>query len=110
MVLQVAFPFLSFAGDGYEVNPFGGDDEEYIAQAKEVALAMATTWINFITGLDPNGPSALPNDTIWPEYGSSDGTGENMVFDLGDIYVEDDDWREEGIAWLIEYAQPVFGN
>jgi carboxylesterase type B len=102
--------FLNFGGDGYEVNPFGGDDEEYTAQAKEVSRAMGTAWINFVTSLDPNGKSGLPNGTIWPGYSSLGGVGKGLVLDLGEIFVEDDGWREEGIAWFIKYALSVFGN
>jgi|SRR5688572_11318438 carboxylesterase type B len=97
-------------GVGYEVNPFGGDDEKYTTQAKEVSRAMGSAWINFVTSLDPNGPAGSPNDTVWPEYRSLSGIGKGLVFDLGKIYVEDDDWREEGIAWFIEHALSVFGN
>ena len=103
--------FLNSKGDGYEPNPLGGPDEEYVTQANEVSVAMGTAWVNFVTSLDPNGKSGLSDEVAWPEYSSSnEGAGESMVFDLDNIHVEVDDSREEGITWFIEHALSVFGN
>lgn len=83
---------------------------KYIAQAKEVATAMATAWINFVTSLDPNGKNGLPGGTVWPAYNASGDAGQDLIWDLGKCHVESDDWRKEGIAWWIGHALSVLGN
>jgi len=102
--------FLNLDGDGYEVNPFGGDDEAYITQSKDVSEAMSSAWINFVTGLDPNGAAGLPDGIVWPAYDASGDVGQDLVWDLGESTVESDDWREGGIAWFIDHSLSVFGN
>lgn len=97
-------------GVGYEVNLFGGDDEKYIIQVKEVLRVMGLVWINFVISFDFNGLVGFLNDIVWLEYRFLSGIGKGLVFDFGKIYVEDDDWREEGIVWFIEYVLLVFGN
>ena len=63
-----------------------------------------------MTGLDPNGQGGLPDGVVWPEYGSGGDVGQDLVLDVGESYVEDDDWREEGMAWFMKYALTVIGS
>jgi carboxylesterase type B len=62
---------------------------------------MSRSWISFAYELDPNG-HGLENVPHWPEYTSS--APQNMVFRTekhsGGSVVEQDDWREEQIAWF----------
>ncbi|KAK0392715.1 hypothetical protein NLU13_2210 [Sarocladium strictum] len=108
---EVAFVFLNLNGDGYAVNPFGQGNETYTTQARELSKAMGSAWVNFITGLDPNGAEGLPNGIIWPAYSASGKIGQDLVWDLGEKSVaESDDWRQEAMAWFIDHALSVFGD
>ena len=84
--MQVAFVFLNFNGEGYAVNPFGGDNKVYTAKAKALATTMATAWVNFVNHLDPNGKKGLglPGGSTWPKYdtGAGGGVGQNVIWDL----------------------------
>lgn len=112
--MQVAFVFLNFNGEGYAVNPFGGDNKVYTAKAKALATTMATAWVNFVNHLDPNGKKGLglPGGSTWPKYdtGAGGGVGQNVIWDLAGGAIEIDDWRAAGIKWLMEHALSVFGN
>ena len=57
----------------------------------------------FVHDLDPNG-NQVPDAPEWPEYGSS---GEHIVFQgFGNgSFVEKDDFREEGIRFIIEQTE-----
>jgi carboxylesterase type B len=110
ILFQVAFVMLNLDGHGYNVNPFGGDDEEYIAQAKNLSSMLSTAWVNFITVLDPNGAHGLPDGTMWPLYDAAGKVGQVIVWDLGESTIETDDWRTDGIAWFIDHALSVFGS
>ncbi|KAJ4325893.1 hypothetical protein N0V84_003279 [Fusarium piperis] len=108
---EVAFVFDNLNGDGYATNPFGGTGE-YPAKAKALAGTISSAWINFFTGLDPNGKNGLPGSPEWPAYaipsGGSDGEG--IVFNLEGSLVEADDWRSGGMDWMNEHGLTVFGN
>lgn len=75
---------------------------------------MSSAWINFVTGLDPNGADGLGLDggALWPAYNTTDGggVGKEVVFDVNGSYVELDSWHAGGINWMIENALPVFGS
>jgi len=63
---------------------------------------MQNYWLNFVNHLDPNGKSSnegkKKNETRWESYEG----GKNMVFlNKGSRMVEDE-YREEGIEWLIK--------
>lgn len=92
--------------------PFGGE-EPYVSKAKAVSDQMATAWINFFVGLDPNGPIGLniTNSQTWPQYDPSigGGVGQEIVWDLDGNYIEFDDFRAEGINWMIENAAGALG-
>lgn len=115
---EVAYVFANLAGVGYtpEARPFPADAPG-VAAYTDLARAMSTAWVNFITGLDPNGaattdtPSRLP---AWPAYNltAGGGVGQNIVFAAkgNGSYVEVDDYRAEGINWLIENSLTVLGN
>ncbi|TDZ22036.1 Lipase 1 [Colletotrichum orbiculare MAFF 240422] len=105
--VEVAFVFYSLQGDGYDVNPFGGNDTVYTQKAMTLAKTMSCAWINFFTGLDPNGAPGLGS---WPEYTLEGGAGSDVVFAINGTAVETDDWREEGISWLIDHSLDLFGN
>ena len=102
---------MNFDGNGYAANPFGGDDERYIAKAKAVSTAMGSAWINFVTSLDPNGDGEeLEYGVVWPRYDASKDVDQNVVWDLKGSPAESDDWRAEGIEWFIRHALSVFGS
>lgn len=71
---------------------------------------MSTAWVNFITGLDPNGALGLPHGTMWPLYDVAGKIGQGIDWDLREIAVERDDWRADGMAWFMEHALSVFGS
>lgn len=106
---EVAFVFHNTRGEGYAKNPFANSTEALVALAK----TMSTSWINFITGQDPNGPEglSLPGELSWPAYNVTigGGVGQNIVWSDKGSYVEVDDWRVEGINYFIENSLPVFG-
>lgn len=76
-----------------------------------LAKTISSAWINFVTGLDPNGRDGL-DGPVWPVYNTTDGggIGKEIVFDVGGSYVELDSWHAEGMNWMIENALPVFGS
>ncbi|KAK7424153.1 hypothetical protein QQZ08_008759 [Neonectria magnoliae] len=109
---EVAFVFRNLNGDGYDTNPFGGNGT-YPAQAKALATVISSAWINFVTGLDPNGKKGhlFSKKTTWPVYDVSRGkTGKGIVFDVNGSFVETDDWRADGMGWFAEHGLTVFGN
>jgi hypothetical protein len=71
---------------------------------------MGTAWVNFFNHQDPNGVDDLPERVLWPRYDSGRNIGTNMVWDLGNVRTEEDSWRQDGMAWFIEYALAIFGN
>ncbi|KZT55556.1 alpha/beta-hydrolase [Calocera cornea HHB12733] len=77
-----------------DANPLG-------TRPNDLALAnlMTSMWISFVNNLDPN-YSQVDGAPFWPSYSSSP---KNLVFQdnwLGTSYVEFDNWREEGIAFI----------
>lgn len=97
--------FNNLQGVGYSVNPFGGNDTAYTEKATALAKTVSTAWINFFVGLDPNGASGLES---WPAYEAD--AGRDVVFGLDGAAVETDDWRKDGINWMIEHGLSIFGN
>ena len=112
-------PFV-FANPVQDITPLGEDP----ARLQLAGLA-ARMWASFVADLDPNGHGgqlslsscALPRYTNdadliavtgipkWPRYASPthhQSTPANFVFRLprGDSYVEKDDYRAEGIAYI----------
>ncbi|KAF4451362.1 hypothetical protein F53441_5628 [Fusarium austroafricanum] len=109
---EVAFVFYNLNGDGYATNPFGGNGT-YPAESKAMAKTISTAWINFVTGLDPNGGSGseLFDGEEWPVFELSDRPdGKGVVFNLNGTHVEVDDRRSRGMNWMADHALPVFGN
>ncbi|KAH7020253.1 Alpha/Beta hydrolase protein [Ilyonectria destructans] len=108
---EVAFVFRNLNGDGYATNPFGGT-EPYPAKAKALSKIISTAWINFVTGLDPNGKGGhrFSKKAQWPVYEVSSGSGKGVVFDVDGSTVETDDWRAGGMAWFAEHSLDVYGN
>ncbi|EJT98043.1 alpha/beta-hydrolase [Dacryopinax primogenitus] len=77
-----------------DVNPLG-------TRPNDLSLAnlMTSMWISFVNNLDPN-YSQVEGAPFWPSYSSSP---KNLVFQnnwLGSSYVEFDNWRQEGIAFI----------
>ncbi|KAF5001970.1 hypothetical protein FDECE_10772 [Fusarium decemcellulare] len=108
---EVAFVFGNINGNGYATNPFGGNGT-YPAKAKALAKTMSSAWINFFTGLDPNGKDGIDvPGSEWPVFDLSDGPdGKGIVFSLNGNSIEVDDWRSGGMDWMNEHSLTVFGN
>lgn len=114
---EVAFVFDNTLGVGYATNPFGGSNTSAAAAAAPaLAKTMSNAWVNFFTGLDPNGDQGLGIAGLdaWPVYNASagGGVGENVVFAAAGTgsYAERDNYRAEGINWLIDNSLALFGN
>ncbi|OWT42434.1 hypothetical protein VFPPC_18411 [Pochonia chlamydosporia 170] len=110
---QVAFVFYNINGDGYTVNPFGGDDHTYSRKARALAKEISSMWINFIVDQNPNGYQHQSRESgRWPTFDPTDGggAGRGIVFELDHLSVELDDWRAEGINWLIQNDLALIGN
>ncbi|KAF8898083.1 Alpha/Beta hydrolase protein [Mucidula mucida] len=75
--------------DIYEVSL--GTDPAVVAVSKSIMRA----WISFARHLNPN--HALSNLPYWPSYAE---IASNMVFDAGGSFVESDDYRKDGIAFI----------
>lgn len=108
---EIAFVFYNVEGLGYKTNPFAGMPPSYAALAK----TMSTAWVNFVTGLDPNGkgPSgkAAIGEPWWPVYNATTGggVGRNIVWHANASHIEADTYRAEGIQWMIDHGLDVFG-
>jgi hypothetical protein len=102
-----AFVFDNTAGYGYDalhssVNPFATKPQSYY----DLATLMSSSWISFIYDLNPNNftgryAAAEP----WPKYSLE--TPQNIVWDANETalaVVEKDDYREEGIAFILGHA------
>ncbi|KAL2796453.1 Alpha/Beta hydrolase protein [Aspergillus keveii] len=78
-----------------------GDDPARL----ELANLAARMWTSFVVDLDPNG-HGVSDIAQWPRYptksSSTKAQPSNFVFRLsrGESYVEDDTYREEGMAYL----------
>ncbi|KAH9901913.1 Alpha/Beta hydrolase protein [Xylariomycetidae sp. FL2044] len=108
---EVAWVFNNIEGMGYATNPFNGslvDRPAYV----EVSTLMSRMWVSFANCLDPNA-HGLPGYPEWPAYrvdgAGVGGVGSNFVFDANvTSYVERDDWRVPGMAYLYEKAGEQF--
>lgn len=103
---EIAWVFDNIDGAGWATNPFNVSDvdrEAYI----EVATLMTRMWASFVHHLNPN-EHGLTGYPTWPKYDATEqGVGDNFVFDAKmTSYVERDDWRVPGIAFLTEKAKP----
>jgi carboxylesterase type B len=109
---EVAFVFLNHNGDGYETNPFSGP-AAYQQRAKDLSKTMASAWVNFVVRLDPNGGNGNLADggSSWPVYNTSvgDGVGEELVWSLNGTYIDLDDYRKDGMEWMMDHMLSVFG-
>ncbi|KAK6510110.1 hypothetical protein TWF481_004823 [Arthrobotrys musiformis] len=104
---EVGFVFHNLNGDGYtgpydNGNPLGGPKAaEYAA----LANYMCRSWIRFIAHQDPR-IGTSNSDLKWVPYAHGAGKRQ-IVFDIastGGSYIEFDDYRQEGIAFMNEYA------
>lgn len=109
---EVAYVFNNLGGDGYteDQKPFPADVPG-IAANRDLAFTISSAWVNFVTGLNPNGDNVKPT---WPTYdlAAAGGVGQNMVFAVEGqgSHVEIDDYRAEAINWIIENGLTVFGS
>lgn len=136
---EVAFVFADTIGLGYvnavSVDPFADKPETY----KELARAMSQIWAAFIVDLDPNTaegefslsswshnpegcselsiqpdtntPLATASSVEWPRYTLDN--PENIVFDANVTelaYIEPDTYREDGIRFMIDGLDTVYGQ
>ncbi|KAL4748525.1 hypothetical protein BDW72DRAFT_195736 [Aspergillus terricola var. indicus] len=87
-------PFV-FANPVQNITKLGDDPSRL-----ELANLAARMWASFVTDLDPNGhgDNDIPE---WPQYSAS-ASPSNFVFRLprNESYVEADDYRVDGIAYL----------
>ena len=74
---------------GYAQNNRTGDHE--------LTRFMMSAWVGFVNDLDPNA-HGLEGEPEWPKYDNGNAT--NLVFTRHGRYVEQDDWRKEGIAFI----------
>jgi carboxylesterase type B len=109
---EVAFVMYNLNGEGYTSDPLGGE-ESYQKATRAMAKNISTAWINFFNTLDPNGKKGedLFSGEKWPIYESSGGSdGKAIVFNINGSHIETDDWRSDGMDWMIKHALDVFGN
>ncbi|RDW80939.1 carboxylic ester hydrolase-26 [Coleophoma crateriformis] len=99
---EVAWVFNNIYGAGYSTDPFGNNDAAYTS----VSTLMSRMWVSFVHDLNPNG-HGLPGYPVWPQYNAkTGGVGYNYVFDANvTSYVEADDWRTPGMAFIAENAR-----
>ncbi|CCH42343.1 Liver carboxylesterase 4 [Wickerhamomyces ciferrii] len=114
--LQIAFlPFLGvthaqeipYVFDNQKTSKTADDGTGFFPdpKASKIANTMSKAWVSFIHDLDPNISkdvklqAELPE---WPQYkvNSTTNSGENLVFDLNGIYVEDDVVRHKQIDYI----------
>ena len=83
-------PFV-FGNPEQTLTPLGND-------TSNLALShlVARMWTSFAYDLDPNG-HGVHGVPAWPQYGKS---VSNFVFRADRSYVEDDDDRVEGVAYI----------
>lgn len=111
---EVAFVFDNTQGLGYATNPFGAANTTTHTAFVALARTMSNAWVNFFVGLDPNGGAAAWEEggIGWPVYNATEGggVGRNIVFAAEGSYTEWDDFRAEGIQWMIDNSLALFGN
>ncbi|KAH8788755.1 Alpha/Beta hydrolase protein [Diaporthe sp. PMI_573] len=108
---EVMFVFDNVDALGYDATtvPIADEPAVYAALAKGISNA----WVNFVTGLDPNGPGLeIDGVATWPVYNATEGggAGKNVFLDTNGSSVIWDSYRAEGINWMIENSLAVFGN
>lgn len=69
----------------------------------ELAEYMTSAWISFIHGLDPN-KHGIEGEPTWPKYSKE---AKNMLFKRQGRHVEDDDFRKEGIAFIMSIGEEL---
>ncbi|TAQ86582.1 hypothetical protein B7494_g5091 [Chlorociboria aeruginascens] len=106
---EVAFVFHNVGGQGYmnavAVDPFTNEPKSY----PELSNIMSRMWVSFIVDLDPNHSRATT--VKWPKYSLHD--PQNIVFNTnitGLAYAEPDIYRAEGIAYISDRLDTVFGR
>ncbi|KAF2676326.1 alpha/beta-hydrolase [Lentithecium fluviatile CBS 122367] len=83
-------PFV-FGNTEQQITPLGNDSAN-LALSKMVMRM----WTSFAYDLDPNG-HGVSGIVSWPQYG---GSTSNFVFRADKSYIEDDDSRAEGVAYI----------
>ena len=128
---EVAFVFDNVNGDGYinvvAVNPFENEPSTF----PQLANIMSRMWVSFVTDLTPNnnGGKFVSGDTLyivrlqrlilcntvssvdWPVYDLDN--PQNIVFDVNATnlaYAEPDIFRAEGIQYISDRLDTVFGR
>ncbi|KAF2737423.1 alpha/beta-hydrolase, partial [Polyplosphaeria fusca] len=69
---------------------------------RSLAYEMTSVWVSFASDLDPNpgGKSTLP---VWPRYGAN---ATSIVFNGYGSTIEEDEYRRDGIDYLIDNVLP----
>ncbi|POS69442.1 carboxylesterase [Diaporthe helianthi] len=108
---EVMFVFDNVNAVGYDATTVKIAEEGCVYEA--LAKGISNAWVNFVTGLDPNG-AGLEIDGIadWPIYNATEGggVGKTVLLDTNRSSVAWDSYRAEGINWMIENSLAVFGN
>lgn len=103
---NVAFSFQNISG---ELGPSPKYDEH-----AELGRVIGEAYIRFVNNLDPN-PVTVDKGARdlkvphWPIYDIAE--PKNIVFNATEVWVEDDDWRKEGIDFINSYevARELYG-
>ncbi|KAF1983101.1 carboxylesterase family protein-like protein [Aulographum hederae CBS 113979] len=103
---EIAFVFLNLDGIGYEPAaepPFQNKTQSY----RDLARLMDSSWISFVSSLDPNDWEGRGDVPPWPKYELDD--PKNIVFDANvTSFVEADTWRKEGIKLINDNSAAVY--
>jgi carboxylesterase type B len=70
---------------------------------QNMGYQISAAWISFVHDLDPNGASAYTGLPTWPEYGDD---ANSIVFNGYGSHIESDDYRSEGIEYIIDKVLP----
>lgn len=98
--------FQNTEGIGFARNPFLNQSSSYF----QMSELMGEMWINFISDLDPNGPSRIDTKrTAWPVYNLQ--SPQNMVFgNAVPCSTEIDTKRKEGIQYINQINAGLIGR
>ncbi|KAG8156519.1 hypothetical protein KVR01_013623 [Diaporthe batatas] len=106
---KIGYVFRNFLGTGFrpDVLPFKGMPQGHY----ELARLMSSSWVSFISDLDPNAAwvGGMGNSTAWSRYSVDNPT--NFVFDANvTSHTEVDDFRKDGIELINGNALEIYNR